>query len=242
MFPEPEITTAIYKYFVDLHHSLSSYLLTSGSNAYDAGTSLIRPVAKKPLLPFSKPSTYDYFLGPSIFVSPIVQPNVTTTLVKFPKGQDYVDWNNNTLVYKGGTSISFSAPVTSTRYPVFHVQGNLLVRNFFPKTNADLYLKPEDETLEIFLPVPRLGDKHSISVRHYLQLSHDISYHYVSKQKLVLYFSAHPRNVVLRITGVDKPSLVTDVNGKKMEWTNNDALEIVVPSKNIGNTVTVYFH
>lgn len=28
-FPQPQLTTSIYKYFVDLHHSLASYLLVS---------------------------------------------------------------------------------------------------------------------------------------------------------------------------------------------------------------------
>lgn len=61
MFAPADTTTAIYRYFVNLHMSLQTYLLTSGTAAYENGGSLIMPVARKPLLPFDQPSTYAYW-------------------------------------------------------------------------------------------------------------------------------------------------------------------------------------
>ncbi len=61
MFEPADTTTAIYRYFVNLHVSLQTYLLSSGSNAYENGGSIITPVASKPLLPFENPSTYAYW-------------------------------------------------------------------------------------------------------------------------------------------------------------------------------------
>merc|ERR1711964_507718 len=43
-FEEPELTTSIYRQYVNIHHSLAVYLQSSGSAAYDVeGQSLITP-------------------------------------------------------------------------------------------------------------------------------------------------------------------------------------------------------
>ncbi len=47
MFDEPEATTRVYRQYVDLHQSLAAYLLSAGTEAYAAGNSTVRPVARK---------------------------------------------------------------------------------------------------------------------------------------------------------------------------------------------------
>lgn len=104
MFDEPELTTSIYRQFVgeedfcwlfsfglwifvrcsDLHTSLAVYLLSTGSEAFEKGVSIVRPVAKEPPLDLY-PSTYAYFLGPSVFVFPVLKANVSVQRVDFPK-------------------------------------------------------------------------------------------------------------------------------------------------------------
>jgi hypothetical protein len=49
MFDSPEVTTAVYRQWVDVHQSLSAYLLSAGTEAYAAGNSTVRPVASKVL-------------------------------------------------------------------------------------------------------------------------------------------------------------------------------------------------
>jgi alpha-glucosidase (family GH31 glycosyl hydrolase) len=78
--------------------SLTTYLLTAGSEAYENGHSIITPVASKPILPIISPSTYSYWLGPSIFVDPVLTSNATTQIVHFPKGSDFVDWKNKSML------------------------------------------------------------------------------------------------------------------------------------------------
>ncbi len=63
----------------------------------------------QPLFDFD-PSTYAYFLGPSIFVDPVMAANVTSQRVHFPPDNDYVDWFDQRTVYKGGSEIDY--PVT----------------------------------------------------------------------------------------------------------------------------------
>jgi hypothetical protein len=47
MFESPEATTRVYRQWVDVHQSLSAYLLSAGTLAYASGNSTVRPVAPK---------------------------------------------------------------------------------------------------------------------------------------------------------------------------------------------------
>ncbi len=94
------------------HYELGPYLLATGTAAYAAGVSSIKPVAAPPVdFPFAlevgsrtacqqvcremrllmQPDlvpTYAYQLGANIFVSPVVDSNVTRWNVTVPSGSD----------------------------------------------------------------------------------------------------------------------------------------------------------
>ena len=171
-------------------------MLTSGTEAYETGQSLITPVASKPILPWDKPDTYDYFLGPSVFVSPVLAANVTHHSVQLPKGE-WVDWFNHT-VYQGSIlNYPVSLDVAPTTYPVFQRRGSMVVIN--PSRN--LFLPTEQDSLHLQLAAPRPGDEGHVAIRRYQQRSQEVFYSVSSDGKLSLKVTAHPRPLHLFITG-----------------------------------------
>lgn len=197
-------TTDIYRYFVNLHQSLATYLLTSGTAAYESGRSIITPVASKPPLPI-RPGTYAYWLGPSVFVDPVLVENVTTHTVTFPKGSDFVDWFNTSVVYKGGSTVVYPCPLDeSMSYPVFHKQGSLLVRNI--RNSVTLPLVPaETEPLNVFVAHPRVGQSGHTPIRRFRQRAQEVSYVFETSGRLVFTTTAHARRLSLTIAGVPLP-------------------------------------
>lgn len=224
MFEPPQLTTDIYRYFVNLHMSLSTYLLSAGSDAFEKGHSIITPIASKPFLPWDSPSTYAYFLGPSVFVDPVLKHNASVQNVHFPSGNNYVDWRNNSLIFQGGSTVLYPVPLDgSFAYPVFHLQGHLLVRNMRPVTIP--LAASEDEPINVLLPCPRPSMSHSITVRRWRMTSQDISYVFVNGTHLEFKLSAHPRRVSLTLSGVHVTEASNLVSGATLA---------VVPSKESG--------
>lgn len=88
MFAPANETTAIYRYHVELHTSLATYLLTAGTNAYESGRSLVTPVARKPLLPFDDvrrwavgTPRFTHSLVPAFCVPVLARPQVSVPRV-----------------------------------------------------------------------------------------------------------------------------------------------------------------
>jgi len=106
-------TLQIYKVLVAAHQELVLYLYTAGAQAYESGTSVIKPLD----------STWQYTLGNSIFVSPITT-NETKRLVSFPKGNDWMDFWNNSAIYKGGSQVTYKASLNII--PVFIQTGSII--------------------------------------------------------------------------------------------------------------------
>ena len=215
MFDEPDLTTSIYRQYVDLHTSLEVYLLTTGSEAFEAGISIVRPVAKKPLFDFD-PSTYAYFLGPSVFVDPILKSNVSSHRVEFPKGKDYVDWFNKSLIYKGGSSLDYSCPLDGGKYPVFHVRGNLIPIFPRPQRNSDLLVPKETDEIEMLLPCPQEGDEHTVVIRRFQMASQRVSYGF-HDDTLTIQCTAHVRPLSFRVTGLEKQFKMASISNAKQE-------------------------
>ena len=70
------------------HIELTPYLMYTGTHAYLTGTSSITPMQPKPknlpILQYNNITTYAYMLGDQIFVSPIVEANVTSQTITLP--------------------------------------------------------------------------------------------------------------------------------------------------------------
>lgn len=138
-------TVNIYRTFAQQHHRMAPYLLTSGTHAIATGTSTITPLAKRdesvPSYRSPQPSTYNYLLGPSILVHPVMNelspPNHTTAnvavvLATFPdidgKPTEWLDWwhpQDSSKKRSGGDrTVEIVVPFQS--YSVFVRRGDML--------------------------------------------------------------------------------------------------------------------
>lgn len=67
------------------------------------------------------PPTYNYLLGEDILVAPVYT-NTSEVKVAFPASSNWVYWWNHSLVYKGGSSHTFTS-VPLDEYTVFFRNG-----------------------------------------------------------------------------------------------------------------------
>ena len=134
-------TVDIYKKFTEEHYKISSYLLTTGANAFDNNDSSIRPVAynynnnsayinssnnnnNNPLsyIMFPQPTSYSYLIGNDILIHPVVY-NDSMVRAVFPESNEVVVWlnwwdpSNYNKIYKSGDKVDLLVPLES--YPVY---------------------------------------------------------------------------------------------------------------------------
>ena len=153
-------TVRIYRSFVRTHMSLYRYLYEVGNKAIEGGFSSISPIAPNILpevsnpsseasdtrRPFKPPSSLDYLLGPSLFISPIIHGSksndkgLVMTQVEFPGDNStmWLDfWEPLKEPLTGGTKGVFPYPLSS--YPVFIRKGS-----YMPMTDL------KDNTIPVF--------------------------------------------------------------------------------------------
>ena len=91
------------------------YLLTTGTNALETGTSSLTPLCPHNgtdwyIVDDFRPPYYDYLLGSNILVSPVIynttSPNKTLTVVHFPEGGLWSYWFDTAKIYTGLRAIS----------------------------------------------------------------------------------------------------------------------------------------
>lgn len=112
-----EDAVSIYRYYATLHSELVPILFSYGVEASLSGKSIIR----------SPDSTRaQHLLGEELFVS-VITSNTTSKQVTFPAGSRWIDYWDETRVYSGGTSHSYSAPLD--RYPIFIRSGAIVPMN-----------------------------------------------------------------------------------------------------------------
>lgn len=104
-------TVEIYRSFVDLHYALLPYLTAEGAVAFEAGTSLMQ---------FTDKETYQYRLGPDVFVAPVLEEGGAVT-VTLPDG-DWVYLFDETVVHHGSDVIDLVVPLDEAA--VFVRQGS----------------------------------------------------------------------------------------------------------------------
>ena len=151
-----EETVDIYKKFTKEHYKISSYLLTTGANAFDNNLSAIRPVAanynndsaiaannnhkfnndNNPLsyIEFPQPTTYSYLIGSDILVHPVVY-NSSLVRAVFPDSNEVVFWLNwwdpvnKNKVYKSGDNVELLVALDS--YPVLYCYRHILIMQLY---------------------------------------------------------------------------------------------------------------
>lgn len=104
-------TLAIYHRFVNMHERIRPYLDREGAQAFIDGRSLMT---------FENRTTFEYLLGPDIFVAPITTISARR-LVTFPEGEwEYVQ--DRSRIYAGGTTTTLTVPLEE--FPVFVRRGS----------------------------------------------------------------------------------------------------------------------
>jgi len=122
MFDNPGESTIVdtYRKFTAAHYQLVPYLMTVGAQAYERNGSTMVPLAKRPLrFPRADaadlanwPETYDYYLGPDIFFSPMRTNESTQTVQLPPSEKGWVSFWDPTKIYQGGVRVEFPCPLT----------------------------------------------------------------------------------------------------------------------------------
>ena len=154
-------TVRIYRSFVKTHMSLCLYLYELGNKAMESGSSSVWPIAPNTLpephptstanlgetrRPFKPPSSLDYLLGPSLFISPILHGSksndkgLAIASIEFPEDSStmWLDfWEPLKEPHSGGTKENIPYPLSL--YPVFIRKGS-----YIPMANAS------DPTIPVF--------------------------------------------------------------------------------------------
>eukprot|EP01121_Diplochlamys_sp_Union-15-3_P010060 TRINITY_DN2783_c0_g1_i3.p1 TRINITY_DN2783_c0_g1~~TRINITY_DN2783_c0_g1_i3.p1 ORF type:complete len:217 (-),score=23.67 TRINITY_DN2783_c0_g1_i3:69-719(-) len=159
------------------------------------------PIAESLYNPYH---SWDFMLWTDILVCPIVEDSLKRT-VEFPKGNDWIDWWNASLVYTGGSSKDFTVPLTS--FPVFHRKGSIVP--LFVDTDTSLH---GDSMSSGYLTVLIHPDKlsHEFTVRHWKKPSQDLSYSW-EQDEFIFTASKHSQEVIVLLRSVKCPAKVFDV-------------------------------
>jgi alpha-glucosidase (family GH31 glycosyl hydrolase) len=203
-------TSDIYKRFTVIHHELIPYVHSAGAIAWERNTSVMFPIAK--YTPFI-PDSWDYMFWRDIYVQPMVD-NRTEVTVKFPAGNDWIDWWNGQR-HAGGSVIERYA-VSIAQFPVFRRVGAIIPLDVFGDVNGN-----GDESSKGFLTVliqhPKENHKEAIEIREFQAGGCSVSYEFENGDLRVLR-SAHMKPVILIVRGVDyDESLTVENTGTVME-------------------------
>ena len=154
------------------------------------------------------PSDWAYLLWTDIMVYPIVE-NDTQVLVKFPSGNNWIDWWDSSVIYTGGVNQTLEYPIEL--FPVFIRQGAMLALD----VSKDLGLRHGDEYSANYLTVfiPYAMEEGSQVVRRWGSPSQELFYSFSSPTKQFhFYATAHERSLLIVLHNVmEEPSRINNV-------------------------------
>jgi len=201
-FDDTNQTLNIYRYFVNNHMELQTYLLSAGTTAYILGISIMKPIAAWTVF---TPDSWNYWLWRDVLVCPMVD-NSTTREVIFPKNDDFVDWYNSSYVYKGGSTIVYNVPLEI--FPVFHRRGSLLPLEVTNEI-AGHGDSSSSDALTLLLLHPKDGQAENITIADWKIPTQEISYTFSSSKSLFFSISAHNRTLLFCIKGITLPKIIS---------------------------------
>jgi alpha-glucosidase (family GH31 glycosyl hydrolase) len=134
-------TIDLFRRYAILHTSLLPYFATYAAEAHSTGVPILRHlVLEYPEDPRAATAEYQYLLGDSLLVAPVIEQGAVNRKLYLPKG-DWVNyWTGDHLT--GGTDVTVPAPLD--RIPVFVRAGSILP------------FKPEKETASLNWSDPNL--------------------------------------------------------------------------------------
>jgi len=229
-FPDPQIVVPIYRFFVNVHMSLKPYFLNAGSLAWAMNISVMNPMAEEIIIPGVHHS-WDYLLWTDILVCPIVEDKLSRT-IDFPKGRNWVDFFNHSLVYQGGSRRTFNVPLSA--FPAFQRQGSMIPLHVNTDESPWGDARSADcTTLKIALD-PTEPSAHQTAIRHWRGQSVDIAYSWDGSR---LSFEATPTKqecFILLVSGfADCPASAIDEVDAVVELPQVDT-KAVLDDKGVG--------
>lgn len=134
-------TIALFRKYAILHSSLLPYFATYAAEAHRTGVPIMRHlILQYPEDPHSATAEYQYLLGDSILVAPVIEQGALTRRLYLPKGEWVNYWTGEH--YSGGADVTVPAPLE---------QIPILIRG-----GAILPFKPESETASLRWSDPHL--------------------------------------------------------------------------------------
>jgi alpha-glucosidase (family GH31 glycosyl hydrolase) len=122
LWHDPE-TIALFRRYAILHSSLLPYFATYAAEAHRTGVPILRhTVLEYPKDPRSATAEYQYFLGESLLVAPVIEQGAVTRKLYLPAG-DWVNyWTGEHLT--GGADVTVPAPLD--QIPIMVRSGSIL--------------------------------------------------------------------------------------------------------------------
>ncbi len=134
-------TIALFRRYAILHTSLLPYFATYAAEAHRTGVPILRHlVLEYPDDPRSATAEYQYLLGDSLLVAPVIEQGAVTRKLYLPKGNWLNYWTGDPLT--GGADVTVPAPLE--QIPIF------------VRAGAILPFKPEKETATLNWSDPNL--------------------------------------------------------------------------------------
>jgi alpha-glucosidase (family GH31 glycosyl hydrolase) len=122
LWHDPE-TIAIFRRYSILHTSLLPYFATYAAEAHRTGVPILRHlVLEYPEDPRAVTAEYQYLLGESLLVAPVIEQGAVNRKLYLPKGDWLNYWTGDHLT--GGTDVTVPAPLD--QIPIFVRAGSIL--------------------------------------------------------------------------------------------------------------------
>jgi len=118
-----------YRRLVAAHYEMEQYLLSAGAAAFAGNGSIMGPVMPRPADPFGilqgdNYTTFDYLLGPDVFVSPVLAAGVGSATAALPPSvAGWVSVFDKTKSFPGGANATVETPLGTV--PAFRRRGAL---------------------------------------------------------------------------------------------------------------------
>lgn len=134
-YPKEE---AIIKRFIKQRYEWLPYNYTLAYENTAFGLPLARPINfHSEAGTVDANNTTEYLWGSEVLIAPVFEKGARTRKVTFPAGATWVNWNNPTQKYKGGTTATVAAPLE--QLPMFVKAGSFIPQYTMPIKNVDEY-------------------------------------------------------------------------------------------------------
>lgn len=209
----------IYRKFTKIHHSLITYLYSTGATSYQKGFSSVRPI--------SKFNGRTYKLGDDLYIAPIHN-SKDKRYIRFPRGKwRYLFDEGRTFKYLR----KFKVPIDE--YPVFVKDGSILPIDPVDGSYFECPLSKCDD-YQMYYIYPTYGREKSFPIFFEDKVGYYIKYKR-NKDNIIVKIDNNSKKSLLRLYGIKSVSNIL-VNGhllnKNNYWIENNLLWVNLSETN----------